>query len=75
MIIEEEKVEIENEENISTNDGEVFEQVKQKHPKTWLIILGIIFAILLCLILVFFGIFTFYNHGNSASKWNRCIKS
>ena len=69
MIIEEEKVEIVDAPEVETKEQEViFEQVKEDEKnskKTYVIPLGVFILIFLCLIIIIFGVFTFFNYRNN----------
>ena len=71
MIIEEEKkVEIIDDDNSKENTNENFKQIPnnlEKSSKRWIIAVGIFLICFLCLIIIIFGIFTFYNHSNNTT--------
>lgn len=68
MIIEEEKVEIidtdNTTENTTTSTFKPAQENLKKPSKHWIIVVSIFLVIFLCLILIIFGIFTFYNYQN-----------
>lgn len=69
MIIEEEKVEIIDTDTITENTTTSTFKPAQENPKKpskhWIIVVSIFLVIFLCLILIIFGIFTFYNYQNN----------
>lgn len=71
MIIEEEKVEIMEQDNITENTTtSTFKPAQENSPKSskhWIMVVCIFLVIFLCLIAIIFGVFTFYNYQNSGT--------